>query len=69
MMISQMATASGVGHQNRISTDLELAMFIGLFMFHRNQKLLRTGGTGLQHRLHYYALRRFVVCRHDQFLL
>jgi hypothetical protein len=64
-----MAAASGIGHQNRISIDLELAMFNELLMFHRNQKMLGASGSGLQHCLHYDALWGFVICRHHQLLL
>jgi hypothetical protein len=62
MMANQMVTASGTGHQNRISSDLELAICSELFMFHRNQKMLRAGCPSLQHRLHHNPLWSFMIC-------
>ena len=61
MMTSQIMAASGTGHQTRISFDLELSMLWGLFVFNRNQKVLRASSAGPQHGLHHDALRRIVI--------
>ena len=46
MISSQTITASGNGHHRRISDDRELAIVCGLFMFHRDQKMLGAGRSG-----------------------
>ena len=61
IMTSQIMAASGVGHQTRISFDLELGILRKLFVFNRDQKVLRAGRAGTQHRLHNDALRRIVI--------
>ena len=68
IMISQRRAASGNGHQTRTSFALEYRMLSVLFVFHRDQKVLCTGGAGAQHRLHDNALRRIAVGGYNQLL-
>ena len=65
MIATQSSTASGNGHQSRISLDRTLVILwiirTGLLMLYRNQKLLYAGIARAQHRLHHDALRCFVI--------
>ena len=66
---TQSATASGIDHQHGASLARIPAMPTASIVFDRDQKMNRTGRTGLQHGLHDQPLRGSVVRRHHQTLL
>ena len=50
-----------VGMLSHVGADFDSGMLTTSFVLYRNQKMLGTGGSSLQHRLHHQALRCFVV--------